>query len=390
MWFVRARPLDYLLAMTDAYASLPLVGRHLEPLGGLTAMGAWARRHAPTIMSTAMRGMLAPGAAEIRKQQREQTSAVAAAALRGIVSADRLDVTWPAPDSIAPLLRGTAHRRRYLHRSSVRYGPLPGQLLDVWRRRDLPAGPAPVLVFVPGGAWVHGSRMLQGYALMAHMVQRGWVCLSIDYRVSPHHRWPCHVLDVKAAVAWARANVDRFGGDREFVAIAGCSAGGHLAALTGLTPGDPDFHGDLPPDADTSVDAVVGLYGRYDWEDRSTPERESFVDFLERIVVRKRFARHRDVYRNASPIARLRSDAPPFLVVHGSADTVIPVEQAQAFVEKLREVSLSPVAYLELPGGHHGFDMTDGCRTGPAAMAIGLFLDEIHRRRSLARAQEVI
>lgn len=112
MWFVRARPLDYLLAMTDAYASSPLVGRHLEPLGGLTAMGAWAHRHAPTFMSSAIRGMLAPGAAEVRKQQREQTSAVAAAALRGIVSADRLDVTWPAPDPIAPLLRGTAQRRR--------------------------------------------------------------------------------------------------------------------------------------------------------------------------------------------------------------------------------------------------------------------------------------
>jgi len=389
-WFVRARPLDYMLAMTDAYASLPLVGRHLEPLGGLTAMGVWGYRHAPKFMSAAIRNMLAPRAAELRKHELERTNTVAAAALRGIVSADRLDVTWPAPDRLSPLLRGTAQRRRYLHRSSVRYGSVPGQVLDVWRRKDLPPGPAPVLIFVPGGAWVHGSRMLQGYALMAHLAEQGWVCLSIDYRVSPHHRWPSHILDVKAAVAWARANVDRFGGDREFVAIAGCSAGGHLAALTGLTPDDPDFHGDLHPDADTSVDAVVGLYGRYDWEDRSTPERERFVDFLERIVVRKRYARHRDLYRNASPISRVRPDAPPFLVVHGTADTVIPVEQAQVFVDRLRAASLSTVAYLELPGGHHGFDMTDGGRTGSAAMAVGLFLAEIHRSHSSARAKEVI
>jgi len=386
---MRARPLDYMLAMTDAYASLPLVGRHLEPLGGLTAMGVWGYRHAPTFMSSAMRRMLAPRASELCKQQREQTGPLAAAALQGIVPADRLDVSWPAPDRMAPVLRGSAQRRRYLHRSSVRYGPLPGQLLDVWRRTDL-RGPAPVLVFVPGGAWVHGSRTLQGYALMAQLAEQGWVCLSIDYRVSPHYRWPCHVLDVKAAVAWARANVDRFGGDRGFVAIAGCSAGGHLAALAGLTPDDRDFHGDLPPDADTSVDAVVGVYGRYDWEDRSTPERDRFVDFLERIVVRKRYARHQDVYRKASPIARVRPDAPPFLVVHGTADKIIPVEQARAFVAKLRAASLSTVAYLELPGAHHGFDMTDGCRTGPAAMAIGLFLDEIYRSRSLATAKEVI
>ncbi len=303
------------------------------------------------------------------------------------MSTGRPPTDWPAPDRLAPLLRGPEQRRRYLYRRSVRYGSRPTQLLDVWRHKDSP-GPAPVPVFVPGGAWVHGSRTLQGYALMAHLAERGWVCLSIDYRVSPHHRWLCHIRDVKAAVAWARANVDRFGGDREFVTIAGCSAGGHLAALAGLTPDDPDFHGDLPPDADTSVDAVVPLYGRYDWEDRSTPERERFVDFLERIVVRKRYARHQDAYRRASPITRVGPDAPPFLVVHGSADTVIPVEQARVFVEKLRATSRSAVGYLE--GGHHGFDMTDGWRTGPAAMAVGLFLDEIHRSRSLARAKEVI
>ena len=87
------------------------------------------------------------------------------------------------------------------------------------------------MIFVPGGAWVHGSRIMQGYALMSHLAEQGWVCLSIDYRVSPSNRWPRHMTDVKAAIAWARANVDRFGGDRDFVAIAGCSAGGHLAAL---------------------------------------------------------------------------------------------------------------------------------------------------------------
>ena len=196
--------------------------------------------------------------------------------------------------------------------------------------------------------------------------------------------------DVKAAVAWARANVDRFGGDRDFVAIAGCSAGGHLAALTGLTPDDRDFHVDLPDDADTSVDAVVGIYGRYDWEDRSTPERERFVDFLERVVVKKRLSRHPELFRKASPIARVHPGAPPFLVVHGTGDTVIPVAQARAFVEKLRAASLSPVGYLELPGASHGFDLTDGWRTRPAATVIGLFLNEIHRSHQLSRAKEVI
>lgn len=62
--------------------------------------------------------------------------------------------------------------------------------MDVWRRDDLADHSAPVLLFVPGVAWVHGSRFLQGYALMSHLAEKGWVCLSIDYRVAPHNPWP--------------------------------------------------------------------------------------------------------------------------------------------------------------------------------------------------------
>ena len=110
----------------------------------------------------------------------------------------------------------------------------------------------------------------------------------MNYRVSPNNPWPRHLDDVKTAIGWARANVDRFGGDREFVTIAGCSAGGHLAALAGLTANDPELDAHLPAGSDTSVDAVVGIYGRYDWEDRSTAERQRFVEFLERVVVKRR------------------------------------------------------------------------------------------------------
>jgi acetyl esterase/lipase len=218
----------------------------------------------------------------------------------------------------------------------------------------------------------------------------GWVCLSIDYRVAPNHRWPQHITDVKTAIAWARANVDKFGGDRDFVALAGTSAGGHLAALAGLTANDPELQDDLPEGSDTSVDAVVGIYGRYDWEDRSTVERARFVDFLEHVVVKRKIDRHPEIFRKASPIARTHADAPPFLVIHGSGDTVIPVQQARDFVEKLRSASRALVGYVELPGAGHGFDMTDGARTGSMATAIGLFLNEVHRNRTIIREKQVI
>lgn len=101
------------------------------------------------------------------------------------------------------------------------------------------------------------------------------------------------------------------------------------------------------------------------------------------------YSRHRDVLPGGL------TDRPgfgltprPFLVVHGTADTVIPAAQAQAFVEKMRSTSLCAVGYLELPGAHHGLDMTDGSRTGTAATVIGLFLNELHRSRVLSRTKE--
>ena len=396
-WLLKAGPSDYMLAMSVASASLPVIGKHLEPLGAATAMGIWGYRHMPDFLGATARSWFEPGNAELRQQERDATNAVTEAALRGIVAAKDLEIEWPAPESAPPLWKFLQHRRS-VHRTSVRYGNLPSQLLDVWRRKDSPASgrcpqpgePVPVLIFVPGGAWVHGSRLLQGYALMSHLAEMGWVCLSIDYRVAPHHRWPAHITDVKTAIAWAHANVDKFGGDRNFVAVAGCSAGGHLSALAGLTANDPEMQCELPEGSDTSVDAVVGIYGRYDWEDRSTAERARFVDFLERVVVGRKLSKHADVFRKASPVARVHEDAPPFLVIHGTGDSVIPVEQARSFVEKLRAASHSVVSYVELPGAGHAFDMIDGARTGSTATAIGLFLNQIHRNRSLIRAKEVI
>lgn len=388
-WLLRAGPADYMMAMSVASASIPVIGKHLEPLGGMTAMGVWGYRHMPDFLGATAKSWLSPGNAEVRKLERDATNAVADAALRDVVRAEDLEIQWPAPEGAPPLWKLRQHRRN-VYRTSVRYGSNPAQLLDVWRRKDLPAHPAPVLIFVPGGAWIHGSRMLQGYALMSHLAELGWVCLSIDYRVAPHHPWPAHITDVKTAIAWARANVDKFGGDRNFVAVAGSSAGGHLAALAGLTSNDNEMQAELPEGSDTSVDAVVGIYGRYDWEDRSTAERVRFVDFLERVVVKHRISRHPEIFRKASPIARVHPKAPPFLVVHGTGDTVIPVAQARSFVERLRAVSRSVVSYVELPGAGHAFDMVDGARTGSMATAIGLFLNQIHRNRTLVGAKRVI
>ena len=111
------------------------------------------------------------------------------AALRGVVSAADLELDWPVAEKTPPIWDGL-RQHRYLYRRAVHYGDHPDQVLDVWRRKDLPAQPAPVLIFLPGGAWVHGKCMGQGSALMSRLAEQGWVCLAVNYRVSPHHRWP--------------------------------------------------------------------------------------------------------------------------------------------------------------------------------------------------------
>jgi acetyl esterase/lipase len=395
-WLRQARWFDYVLAFNDACVALPVIGDRMEPIGKLTAIAAFGSREAPALIAS-LPEMLRRRvfgyhirSADSRIRDRDQITEVAAASLRAAIPTDESNMHWPPPDRAIPLLRGMRERRKYLYRAGVRYGDAPQQVLDVWRRPDLPTDRAPVLVFVPGGAWIHGSRMLQGLPLLAHLAEQGWVCVAIDYRVAPHHRWPRHIQDVKAALAWTRANASSLGGDPTFVAIAGCSAGGHLASLAGLLPNDPEFDAGLPTGADTLVNAVVSIYGRYDWVDRSTPERDRFVAFLERVVVRKRLTRHRDIFAKASPIVQVHADAPPFLVVHGSADRIIPVAQAQMFVNELRALSRSVVGYLEIPGADHGFDLIDRWRAGPATTVIDRFLSQTYRNHVLSTAQRAL
>ncbi|OBI76522.1 alpha/beta hydrolase [Mycobacterium sp. E740] len=272
-------------------------------------------------------------------------------------------------------------RRRYVGKTStVQYGPHRWvNRADIWRRADLPRdGKAPVLLQVPGGAWAIGMRRPQAYPLLAHMADRGWVCVSIDYRVSPRHAWPAHIVDVKRALAWIKENIADYGGDPDFVAISGGSAGGHLSSLAALTPNDPQWQPGFE-DADTSVVAAVPIYGRYDWVSATGSGRKEFIGFLQKFVVKKRIAEHRQTFVDASSIMRLRPDAPPFFVLHGQDDSIIPVQEGRDFAEALRKVSKSTVAYAEIPHAQHAFDFYYGSpRAHYTAQAVEKFLSWVH------------
>jgi acetyl esterase/lipase len=280
------------------------------------------------------------------------------------------------------VLRTSWSRRRYVNRTStVRYGPHRVNVADVWRRADLPRdGRAPVLLQVPGGAWAIGMRRPQAYPLMSHLAERGWVCVSMAYRVSPRNTWPAHIVDVKRALAWVKENIAEYGGDPDFVAITGGSAGGHLTALAALTPNDPQWQPGFE-DADTSVVAAVPVYGRYDWFSAKGSGRPEFIAFLQKFVVKKRFVENQQVYLDASPITKVRPDAPPFFVLHGEDDSIIPVREGRAFAEALEEVSEQPVVYAEIPHAQHAFDFFGSPHGHFTATAVAHFLDWVKATR---------
>ena len=329
----------------------------------------------------------------------QKADTVLDAALRDTFGDDYNDAVFnPLEPYIArqPTLGGVVdamrHRRHYSATTTdISYGPGGrNHLLDVWRRPDLPAGHrAPVLIQVHGGGWSVGDKRGQGYPLMSRMVELGWICVPINYSRSPRDAWPAHIVDVKRAIAWVRANIADYGGDPNFIAITGGSAGGHLCSLAALTAGD----GRLQPgfeDADTSVQAAAPYYGVYDLTSAEA-NHGLMLPLLEHVVMQRRLADDPQLFADASPMFRVHRDAPPFFVLHGENDAVVPHSQARSFTSALRKAGAGSVSYAEIPNAHHAFDTIATLRCQLASEAVAAFLGIIYGRHVAAakRARRV-
>jgi acetyl esterase/lipase len=275
--------------------------------------------------------------------------------------------------------------RDYVHDTDISYGDHGARNhLDIWRRPDLDRdGRAPVLLQVPGGAWMVGSKRQQAYPLMSHLAELGWVCVAINYRLSPRSTWPDHIVDVKRALAWTKQHIAEYGGDPNWIAITGGSAGGHLSALAALTANDPQFQPGFE-EADTSVRAAVPFYGVYDFTRTDDAIHSLTVPTMAKYVFKLGRAEISEALRTASPITHVSADAPPFFVLHGRNDSLIPVEQARAFTKRLREASRQPVLYAEMPFAQHAFDIFGSARAAHAAVAVEQFLAEIYERTTVS------
>jgi len=248
--------------------------------------------------------------------------------------------------------------------------------LDVYRRKDRPTG-CPTILQVHGGAWILGSKNEQGIPLMLELASRGWVCVNANYRLSPRATFPDPLIDLKRAIAWIRKHGPEYGANPDFLVVTGGSAGGHLAALVALTANCPEYQPGFE-DVDTSVRACVPFYGVYDFTDRHGHYRNpGLLRLLERRVMKQRFSDSPEAFHRASPMSCVTASAPPFFVIHGDRDTLVPVAEARRFVETLSGAGV-PVVYAEVPGAQHAFEIFPSLRTTFVVHGVERFLGYIY------------
>lgn len=361
---------------------LPVLGGHLAALAAVTRwLSTRVRWFSWLVSAVSWLGLV--GLHRIGRHADEPLTAALDAGLGADRRTESGDL-WKRPAGAGTaktpgVVRTLRIYRDYAHDHDISYGPYGSRNhLDIWRRPDLDRdGRAPVLLQVPGGAWMLGSKRQQAYPLMSHLAELGWVCVAINYRLSPRSTWPDHLLDVKRALVWVKEHIAEYGGDPDWIAITGGSAGGHLSSLAAVTANQPQFQPGFES-ADTSVRAAVPFYGVYDFTSTDASMHPMMVPMLAKYVFKLSRTETSEAFRAASPITYIAPDTPPFFVLHGSNDSLIPVEQARAFAARLDEVSRQPVVYAELPFAQHAFDIFGSARAKHAAVAVEQFLAEIY------------
>jgi acetyl esterase/lipase len=231
--------------------------------------------------------------------------------------------------------------------------PHPRQHLDLY----LPPGdaPLPLIVWVHGGAFRAGSK---DDFVPAEYLALGYAIASVNYRLSQHALWPAQIVDCKAAVRWLRAHAGDYGLDPERFAAWGPSAGGHLVAMLGVTGHGSAYDQGEHLDILSSVSAVVDYFGPTDFlqmDAHRLPEgmEHDPADSPESELVGGAIQEHPERVAAANPVTYVTGDAPPFLIVHGERDPLVPHHQSVLLYEALQTAGV-PVELYTVPGGGHG------------------------------------
>ena len=214
----------------------------------------------------------------------------------------------------------------------------------------------PLIMWIHGGAWMFGDRKSPGLLWQA---ERGYAIASIEYRLTGQGVFPAHIIDCKDALVYLRQNAAKYGYDASRIAVAGDSAGGHLAALMGTSNGHADWE---PEGADCSVSAVIDFYGPTalgrDWPglsetDKSLSDPNAVRSQMLGAVLFSKQGMARAAAAN--PITYIDGSEPPFLIIHGDADDIVPYKQSVYLRDALEAVGV-PAVLHRVHGGGHGFD----------------------------------
>ncbi|MCZ2341551.1 MAG: alpha/beta hydrolase [Bacteroidales bacterium] len=287
--------------------------------------------------------------------------------LAGLVLCLMMANTVSAADTTPiPLATRTPIERQY----NVVYAEVGGEKLRLDLARPRTGGPFPCVVCLHGGAWKMGSRKdlsepfgevsfgIPGASLIEVLADRGFAAVSVSYRLAPRHQFPAQIHDAKAAVRFLRSQAAQLRIDPNRIAALGFSAGGHLAALLGTTGAAEDrvFGGTLFPHVKSDVACVVDFFGPSDLTLYSqTPGIE---EIFFRPLLGALFQDNPTVYKKASPLNHVSADDPPFLLIHGTADLVVPIIHSERLHKKLRATGVES-ALLSLSGKGHGWSGED-------------------------------
>jgi acetyl esterase/lipase len=276
-------------------------------------------------------------------------------------------VLWGGPPAVAQDAKTLVIPDTVVWEPGIEYTNTDGQHLQLNLARPKSGeGPFPAVICIHGGGFRAGHR--DGYnTLCLRLAERGYVALTVSYRLAPKYQFPAAVHDVKAAVRWLRANAEKYRVDPQRIGVTGGSAGGHLAQFLGVTAGIRQFEGEGGhPGQSSAVACVVNVYGPSDFTQsygKSVDAAEVLPLFLGGNVQQER---RRHIL--ASPLYWVTPEAAPTLCIHGTEDKYVAHEQAVWLIDRLQAAEV-PAELLTLPGAGHGFKGEDAQKADAALFA---------------------
>lgn len=222
-------------------------------------------------------------------------------------------------------------------------------LLDIVKPKETSEIPMPVIVFVHGGGWTKGDKK-GGDRKLIPFAEKGYFCVSINYRLAPESKFPAQIEDCKCAIRFLKANSKKYNINPEKIGVWGTSAGGHLVSLLGTT-GNIDKYNESGGwyGYSSKVSAVCDWFGPTDFLSSHSERSGLRGKFLLSENVKER----RKLMKEASPVYYVSKESPPFLIMHGGKDTIVPFKQSEILYSKLKEKGVD-VTLIKLKEAGHG------------------------------------